>query len=61
MPILHCYVDERTLQILQAVSERDGMQRTPAQLAEDAIADAAIRALPPHLRTQDQPESPRRG
>lgn len=40
MPILSCYVDDRTLAILKAVSEDTG--RTVEDLAESAIAEAAI-------------------
>ena len=45
MPILRCYVDERTLAILTEYGQRNG--RTVEELAESAISDAAIRSLPP--------------
>lgn len=41
MPILNCYVDERTLAVLQRVSFSTG--RTVEQLAEAAIESEAIR------------------
>lgn len=50
MPILNCYVDDRTLAILRAVAERDTQGRDATRLAEDAIADAAIRSIPPQAR-----------
>lgn len=42
--ILQVYVDDRTLQALRVVAARTG--RTPEDLAEAAVADAACRALP---------------
>lgn len=45
MPILRCYVDDRTLAILQEYGERRG--QTVENLAEAAISDAALRSLPP--------------
>lgn len=48
MAILRCYVDDRTLHILERESRVSG--RSIEELAEAAIADTAIRALPPHLR-----------
>jgi hypothetical protein len=56
MAILNCYVDDRTLHILQRFAEVDG--RTVEQLAEDAIAEAAIRSLPPHLRYDSPVQQP---
>lgn len=42
--VLRCYVDERTYDILRRFSAGDG--RTVEQLAEDAIAEAALRSEP---------------
>lgn len=50
MPILRCYVDDRTMEILEREAVRRGRDETPEQLAESAIADAAAHCLPPHLR-----------
>jgi hypothetical protein len=47
MPILHCYVDNVTMEILRRSSERDPGSRSVEQLAEAAIADVASRALGP--------------
>jgi hypothetical protein len=44
MPILSCYVDDRTLAILQRESAVSG--RTVEQLAEAAIESEAIASLP---------------
>lgn len=44
MPILSCYVDDRTLEILRRESVVSG--RTIEQLAEAAIESEAIRSLP---------------
>jgi hypothetical protein len=42
MPILNCYVDDRTLEILTKLSGEMG--RTIEDLAESAISEAAIQA-----------------
>jgi hypothetical protein len=46
--VLSCYVDERTLKALEARSRESG--RSVEELAEAAIADAAIRSEPPSDR-----------
>lgn len=45
MPTLTCYVDDRTFSILVEYGQRHG--RKTEELAEAAIADAALRTLPP--------------
>lgn len=40
MPVLHCYVDERTLDLLRAYARETG--RSVEELAEAAISDAAV-------------------
>jgi hypothetical protein len=42
MPILNCYVDDRTLATLERVSAQTG--RTVEDLAEAAISEAAVMA-----------------
>ena len=44
MPVLSCYVDDRTLAILQREAQASG--RTVEQLAEAAIESEAIASLP---------------
>ena len=44
MPILRCYVDDRTMHILERVAAERG--RTVEELAEAAIESEAIAALP---------------
>ncbi len=44
MPILSCYIDDRTMAILQRHSAMTG--RTVEQLAEGAIESEAIASLP---------------
>lgn len=53
MPILSCYVDDRTLAILQRESAVSG--RTVEQLAEAAIESEAIASLPGGLRGMHWP------
>lgn len=48
MPILTCYVDDRVMMILER--EAKARDSTPEQLAENAIAEAAIRSVPPPVR-----------
>lgn len=48
MPILTVYVDDRTMDILREYAERSG--RRVEELAECAVAESAIRSIPPHLR-----------
>lgn len=43
--ILNCYIDERTRHILERVSAATG--RSVEELAESAIAEAALREAPP--------------
>jgi hypothetical protein len=50
MPVLRCYVSDDTLRILERECQRRGREETPEHLAENAIADAAIRAVPPPVR-----------
>lgn len=52
MPILRCYVDDVTMQILQREALRRDRGETPELLAENAIADAAMMSVPPQLREQ---------
>lgn len=52
MPILQCYVDDRTMAILKEYGERNG--RTVEDLAECAIAETALHAIPPQARTPDR-------
>ena len=42
MPILSCYVDDRTMAILERIASERG--RTPEELAEAAIENEAIAA-----------------
>lgn len=44
MPILRCYVDDRTMHVLERIAAVSG--RTPEELAEAAIENEAIAALP---------------
>jgi hypothetical protein len=44
MPVLSCYVDDRTMHILQRVSTATG--RKVEDLAESAISEAALREVP---------------
>lgn len=44
MPMLNCYVDDRTLEILKREATDRQRGETPEHLAEAAIADAAIQA-----------------
>lgn len=53
MTIIHCYVDERTMEVLERESRVRG--RTVEDLAEAAIAEAALQCLPPHLRKPGHP------
>lgn len=46
MPMLNCYVDDRTYETLKEEAEASG--RTIEQLAEAAIEEAAIRSLTAH-------------
>lgn len=48
MAILNCYVDDRTMDVLREVASRTG--RTVNDLAEAAISDAAVQAIPPQNR-----------
>lgn len=48
MPILQCYVDDRTMAILTEYGARNG--RKVEDLAECAIAEAALAAIPPQAR-----------
>lgn len=50
MPILRCYVDDVTMEILERLSITRGRGETPEQLAENAIADAAAQEVPPPIR-----------
>lgn len=49
MPILSCYVDQRTLMALERVSAETG--RGIEELAEAAISDAASKVSPPSPST----------
>ena len=42
MPMLNCYVDEATMKVLEDAAKRRGRNETPEQLAENAIANAAL-------------------
>jgi hypothetical protein len=53
MAIIQVFVDDKTHELLREISRRDPDGRSVAQLAEAAISDAAIRALPPHLRGEN--------
>ncbi len=56
MPILTCYVSDETLQRLKAYAEWRGDGRTPEQLAEAAVEEAALdgeRWLPREKRVKD--------
>jgi hypothetical protein len=53
MPILSCYVDDRTLAILQREASVSG--RTVEQLAEAAIESEAIASLPGGMRGMHWP------
>lgn len=44
MPMLNCYVDDRTLEILEREAAERGRDETPEHLAESAISEAAIQA-----------------
>lgn len=44
MPVIRCYVDDRTLHILERLSVTSG--RTVEELAEAAIESEAIASLP---------------
>lgn len=57
MPILRCHVDDRTMAILEREALRRGRNETPEELAENAIADAALHAVPPQLRHAVPPEA----
>jgi hypothetical protein len=48
MPILNCFVDDRTFSILTEYGQRNG--RTVEDLAECAIAEAALHSIPPQAR-----------
>lgn len=50
MPVLSCYVDDRTLHILQRQTVMRGMGETVEQLAEAAIESEAIAGLPGGMR-----------
>lgn len=50
MPILQCYVDDRTHAILTEYAASNG--RTVEDLAECAIAEAALHAIPPQNRQE---------
>ena len=58
MPILRCYVSDDTMKILEReASVRDG--ETAETLAENAIAEAAIRSVAPSVRPNFNVEPPR--
>jgi hypothetical protein len=46
MPVLRCYVDARTLEILERQAQARGRGETVEQLAEAAIESEAIASLP---------------
>lgn len=48
MPMLNIYIDDRTMGILTEYARRTG--NTIEGLAEAAVADEAIRAIPPQAR-----------
>jgi hypothetical protein len=50
MPFLTVYVDDRTMEALKEFSEKDG--RSVEDLAEAAVADAALRSLPDSPKRQ---------
>lgn len=50
MPILRCYVTDDTMRILEREAIKRGREETPEQLAENAIADAAIMSVAPPIR-----------
>lgn len=54
--ILACYVDDTTYHVLQRVSSVTG--RSVEDLAESAIAEAALRELPPWRGEQGQMRLP---
>lgn len=56
MPIIQLYVDDDTLALLREIARRDSQGRTVTQLAEAAVEDAAIRALPPQARGETRKE-----
>lgn len=58
MPMLNIYVSDETLAQLNHCAERDEQGRTPVQLAEDCVADAAIRGAPSKIEvtTMNDPE-----
>jgi hypothetical protein len=55
--ILQCYVSDRTIAILKREAIRRGLEpddrKSLEQLAENAIEEAALMSLPPHLRVQE--------
>lgn len=51
MPVLRCYVDDRTLATLERISALSG--RSVEDLAEAAIAEEAIRAQHSRFAAQD--------
>lgn len=50
MPVLRCYVSDDTMKILEHEVIRRGRDETPEMLAENAIAEAAIRSVPLPVR-----------
>ncbi len=48
MPYLSVYVDERTMAVLVEVGMRQG--RDPEELASAAVAEEAMRSIPPAAR-----------